>query len=436
MSGGFFGSVLGVLILPILSRIYSDSDFGTMQLFVSIITNLAILTTLRFPSGIVLPKSKDERNSLIALCLLCTLIGGFLLTVFILVFKEFWLGLLSEDIDLGSYIYLIPLGVIVLSINDVLSNWDVRDKEFKKMTTATIAGQVAGSGAKLLFGTALLSKLISGGLILGTLFQHVLRFLIRLKSRFVDILYIIRNVSFDNIKLIAWKFIDFPLFMLPGNWINNFSRELPVFILASASTSSLLGQYAFANLLLVLPFSVLSRSVSPVFLQKANELSQIEGDNLLKFVENLSKKLTLIGVFPFGVAMCFGDIIIPILFGEEWRLAGELVSYISAYLLIRLLFTPIAPIFRVLGKEKYTLIVGVVLFALRITGLAIGFYLFENALAGIKFYCLFSLLGYLVAVLLVFDLLHMKIAALRLMAFYMVPVLGALFLIRILLIGL
>ena len=58
-SGTAFAQALPIVISPILTRIYTPSDFGTLSLFIAIVSIFASIANGRYELAIMLPK-KDE----------------------------------------------------------------------------------------------------------------------------------------------------------------------------------------------------------------------------------------------------------------------------------------------------------------------------------------------------------------------------------------
>ena len=56
LSANVVAQVVGLLVYPLLTRLYSPEDFGLMNLFVSIGNVLVILATAEYHYAIVLPK--------------------------------------------------------------------------------------------------------------------------------------------------------------------------------------------------------------------------------------------------------------------------------------------------------------------------------------------------------------------------------------------
>ena len=63
LSANVLAQVIGLIVYPILTRIYSPEDFGLLNLFLSIGGVLAILSTAEYYYAIVLPKEEQEAEN-------------------------------------------------------------------------------------------------------------------------------------------------------------------------------------------------------------------------------------------------------------------------------------------------------------------------------------------------------------------------------------
>ena len=70
---------IAILVLPILSRIYTPADFGIAAVFASAITILSHISGLRYYLAIPLPKSDRYANAVIVLSLLVQFIFSLVL---------------------------------------------------------------------------------------------------------------------------------------------------------------------------------------------------------------------------------------------------------------------------------------------------------------------------------------------------------------------
>ena len=74
MRGTVIAQGLGVLALPVLTRLLEPTAFGHFQIYQSVLIVLLVLPTLRYEVAILRVSGRDELQALIQLCLGCSLI--------------------------------------------------------------------------------------------------------------------------------------------------------------------------------------------------------------------------------------------------------------------------------------------------------------------------------------------------------------------------
>ena len=67
MSGTTIAQAIPLAISPILTRIYSPSDFGVLAIYSSIMAVIAVIATCRYELAILQPKQNDDAKSLVFL---------------------------------------------------------------------------------------------------------------------------------------------------------------------------------------------------------------------------------------------------------------------------------------------------------------------------------------------------------------------------------
>jgi O-antigen/teichoic acid export membrane protein len=148
ISGGtIFAQALSTFLSPFITRLYLPQEFGTLSLFVSIITIIIFSTT--FSYDVAIPVADDEHKAVnvLSLCLLILFSTTVLLTVMLFFFGEGALNYFNAG-GLIKYKYLIPLGFITTGLYTVLSQWAIRKKDFKSISITKYSQSIAGNITK------------------------------------------------------------------------------------------------------------------------------------------------------------------------------------------------------------------------------------------------------------------------------------------------
>ncbi len=115
--GTFFAQGLAVIALPVLTRLYSPSDFNLLAIYSSLIGLMAVAASLRFNVAVALPE-RDEvamdllRLSMLSAAVLATLVG---IVVWLIPGK---LVEMFGSPGFEQYLWVLPAGLFVASVYD------------------------------------------------------------------------------------------------------------------------------------------------------------------------------------------------------------------------------------------------------------------------------------------------------------------------------
>ena len=151
LTGTALSSAIGLLTLPIITRLYTAEDFGNYQLFYSIVIVLGGVACLKYELAIVLPK-KDEDVNYFAFISLGTLgLFSMLTGLVFYVFQDLILEFLNAEV-LAHYVPLIGIGVFAVGLYQFGTNILLRNKRFNDLSKNKILMTGGNQGGALLLG--------------------------------------------------------------------------------------------------------------------------------------------------------------------------------------------------------------------------------------------------------------------------------------------
>ena len=389
LSANVFAQAVGLLIYPILTRLYSPEDFGVCSVFASIGVILILLASLDWFYAIVLPKSDEEARPIVHICLLA--IG--LVTVLVAMTIPFAAPIaeLFHSPQLKSYYWLLPVYVLLLSLWNVLNYWYIRGKQYARISGYQVSQSLFSAGYKTFFGFL---GILSGGLIYSSVLAPLCSLLLSIALSAKKHLCMLFSWDWQACVSAAKKYRNFPKYSLPHSLINNISGQLPVLLLAPFFSVRDVGFWSMALLLAYVPINAITRAIYQVLFQKIAECVNHK-QPIAHFFRQLTKA-ALVVTIPFFIGLWF---VLPALtawlLGAEWRIAGEYIRWLLPWLVCNILFTTTNFLFDVFGKQKAGLYFEVLLAILRLGGLVIGIVLhsFEVSIIG---YAIGSAVGNLV----------------------------------------
>lgn len=391
-TGSFLIIIIQLLLTPVISRIYSPTDYGVFGVYNAIVFNLVSISTLTFPQAIIIAKNREDVKRLIILSIGFATIFSVLLAFVFTVFGSSIAAFLNVN-ELNEFLLIIPLIIIAASISEVLTRWKQRNGEFKGITAINTGNNLFVRLFYIAFGLLKAGSfnLLILGDILGRLVSGIALLVITYKRGVINTLL---KISLIDIKGAFKSYINYPKFILPSIWINMMANQLPIYLFSIYFNSATVGIFAFASSLLDLPLRLVTNSIRPVFFQKSFQIHEEEGINSLraKCIEIL-KYLTILSIIPLLIVLPFGTKIFQFIFGKEWEMAGLFASIMSSYYLVQFISTPLTPVFQVIKKEKKLLMFNVLLFCARLIVLLFAG-IYGNEILSIKLYSIVNLFCY------------------------------------------
>lgn len=346
--GTALGHAIALLASPFLTRLYTTEQFGQLQLYISGLTFLTVIGSLKYETAILLPEKNRDAVHILVLSLGITLGLSILTAVGAFAIQPVFLG---KAEPLKPYLWMAPLGLLGAGAFQSLSNWAIRRGGYKEVahskliqTGCQVATQVLAGFAFHPVGTVgLLAGDTTGRLMAGGRF-------IRLVWR--DSRSEMGRLSYCRILRVARTYWRFPVISVGSNLLNTAGFALVPFFLARLYGYNVLGWFALVNRILGIPTLLIGQAISQAFM---GEVSSHMGD--MKAIQarfrGTLRNLALLGLVPFGVVFLVAPVIFPWVFGEAWRPAGRYAQAMAVGIYISFVVWPTMPMLEMLQKQKW-----------------------------------------------------------------------------------
>lgn len=338
-SGNTLAQVVGVLGIPLLTRLYPPEDFALQSLFIQIVSCTAILITLRYETLIQLPKSDVEAKGMHRLILVLGTSSAVLATLFAWRFGA-ELGELLGNQHIAKWLPLAPLSALMISWSLSSQNILQRHGDFKKSGISELISKIAYVGSGLLgsiFGAGpigLLSTTASGALgkiaFLGT---NTPRTAPRIQSeiprpRLTDV--------FRNIFLTYGKLSTS---LVASGLLTTYSTAAPIVAISHMYGQEALGHLSLVTMTLYLPAGLIGAAIGQVYYQRA-AAAWSNNEDIHSLWKVTCKKLARLGTPLYILAAILAPAAYPIVFGSAWVQAGEIAIWMSLPACISLISSP------------------------------------------------------------------------------------------------
>ncbi|WP_262889241.1 oligosaccharide flippase family protein [Chryseobacterium antibioticum] len=327
MIGTGISQFIPVLFSPLLTRIYSPSNFGDLAIFMAFSLIIGMGASGMYEYAIVLPENDEDAQNIIKL------ISVLSLSISLLTGIVFYI--VSWFIELDFFYFLLPFSIFFTVCYNVISYWYNRMKKYKTLNLIRIFQSVLIIGGSFIFCN------IKNGLIYGYVLGGLFCFIIYVFNFFKHL----RQINFQKIKSLAFEYKKFPTLILPSSLMNTVSSYAPVFFIKRFYTSAQLGSFSMSNRVLTAPISVISTAIGQVYFKNLSDYYNEKKYDLIKktFLQS-TYVLCIISVFIFLPLFFFGEDLAIIVFGKAWKEAGEFIEIIALASMMKFIVSPLSTI--------------------------------------------------------------------------------------------
>ena len=312
------GQALTFLITPILSRLYTPEDFAIWILFIAISSTAIVGSAFRYDISILLPDSVRDSIKLSILSvknILATTCLSFLILAALFIYKP----------NINISFALVPISILIGGMNLVLTANLNYKKAYAKIAFSKFSQTFTTLACNILLYFILDFKVDGFALVLSIVAGQVTCMKIQCNSLKLNLK---RSSSLLYKKYpinIAKKYYDFAFFSLPSCYLENIKTWLPVFVLGIIFTNEIVGEYALANRILIIPLAIIGTSLSHVLLKDFSEKLNNK-ESLLSSIFVIWRTSFILLLIPALIIFIYGEHLISIFLGDQWSITGQLIT--------------------------------------------------------------------------------------------------------------
>jgi len=363
LTGTILAQLITYALSTIIMRLYDDpAQWSYFTLFAKIVAFFAVVATARFEVAFTLPKRDEHAFTLYRLAMRISLI---IFGVTMLLAVGIYFSPVSDQ-KLRGILFYIPFGILLVAIYSQGTNWAIRFKQFRAISTSKILQSVLNSGVAIAMAPlgyngllfAYLASYLGSSVVFGRMFRKTTRTMkgFRLRGRK---------------WVIAKHYADFPRVNMPHALIE-LSKELFIaFYLLAAFEKEALGLYDFSFRMLKAPLGLMGSAVTQVFFKKAADAMN-EGQSLYPLARKTAFMLFLLSIVPFGILMLFGAPLFAFVFGEAWREAGHYAQIMAPWLMSNFVISPVSQIPMILNRQRGFFVLSLIGSTIMICTLTLG----------------------------------------------------------------
>lgn len=347
------GKVIGLLLMPVIARLFTPDEFGALSLFSALILSIAPVLTMRYVYAIPLPKNDAISVGIVVLSLFIMVGVSLVLLVLIYVFGFVFPPAHTEIYTLQKYWWCLILGMWLYSIHEILSLWSLRMRRFKALSLASLCQATIGGAVKVLLG---FSGFGVFGLIVGHLVQLGAGSFLLVRGLISTGRSVRRKITLKKLKLILFHYSDLPKYRLATQLLMVVSAQLPIFYVSWAYSLENAGQVGLALMTLSVPIQLFGTTMGKSFLAEISKVGHKNVKMIREITTQVVLKMAIVGFLGAALIYLTAPLAFTFVFGDVWQEAGLVARYLSIYLAFQFCYTSIGGVFVVVKKNGMQLI--------------------------------------------------------------------------------
>ncbi|MBI3135915.1 MAG: oligosaccharide flippase family protein [Bacteroidetes bacterium] len=368
-SGNTIAQIVPFIFAALITRLFSTDEIGIHRNFLALASMIAIAAAGRYEMAVVLPADKTRAMNLLSLSLRLILYVtlGSLLFYF---FRDWLDATIYEDGNIGSYMIFLPLAVILFALTNLLSQWLIREKKFRSLTSSGIARSAFINIFAVMFGYVSMGVL---GLILGT----IVGFLVALVMMYLSSYRSFEGslISSAGRRQVASEYKDFPLINAPHAFVDLLFAAIFFAVITRDYGLTELGYFSMMSALLLASMRAIGGAVGQLYYKEASDLKESGGD--VSAVMFRSIKLVSL----FAVPACIGVFLFgPELFGwylgvdaeHDYTVSGQYAQIMIFPFFLNFIISPISGTPIIFRKQTQAFVFSLIGYIASISAFMIG----------------------------------------------------------------
>lgn len=346
-AGNLLGRVVGIIALPILTRLYGPESFGVLAVFTAMVAFLIPIATLRYAIAIPLPRTDAMAMNVLALAAAIIITLGTLMTLTLWLAAAPLFALFDME-SVAPYWWLIVLGVLGGAVYELFSMWATRKRDYPLIARTHILQAVSGALTKLAFG---FFSPAPSGLMAGQILNQSGGIVSLAKRFYADAKRNLGQISRKRMELVAGIYVGLPKFRLPSQFILIFSQQAPLLFVASFYGMAVAGQLAIAKTLVTLPINLLSGSLTKAAYGEIASIKRDKPQQIKQILKTLVAKLFLLAAAASALVFFLAPPLVPAILGGQWQQAGQFASYLAIYIVAAIIAVPMTAFVNVFNRQ-------------------------------------------------------------------------------------
>lgn len=350
-TGAAFGQAIGLLVYPLLTRLYEPAEMGVLAAYTSLVGIVSVAASLRYEQAILLPFAKRDAAALAILSSWVALSVSLVLAGVLTFWPE--LSPAHSRPNEALITTLVPIGVLAIATYQILNMLALRRSQYGLIGKTRAIQAIAGGAVQVAGGFAGIG---TPALVIGSLGSQAAGILSLVPPRGRSPVGHSLKRSAARVSHVARRYRKFPAVGAPSAFMNSAGLLLPAYLISQNFGFEQAGFYSLAVLVLSAPVQLIGRSTAQVFYSEASKNGGSAQNSARSMLIRITVRLALIGAVPALLIMIFGPQAFTTIFGADWGLSGVYCSLLALPYLCAVVSSPAGQAFLVAERQELSLI--------------------------------------------------------------------------------
>jgi O-antigen/teichoic acid export membrane protein len=332
--------------MPVLSRLYSPDDFSQLAVFSGILSVISVAVCLRFDIAVTLPDNDTDAANILALALSSAIAITLLISVPCLLMAQ-KVSVLINQPSMKTYLWLILPGMLLSASYSTFQNWFVRHRQFGLISTSRIGQSLGAVGVQVGMGFVGVGP---PGLLIGYIMNSGIACIVFGCNLLHSKDKVWKTISIPRMRAMAVAHQRFPKYSSLEALANSGAIHVPIIIIAALAVGPEAGYLTMGMYVLQAPVALIGTAIAQVYLSRAPD--EYRSGQLGEFTVEIFGKLLKIGAGPLLFAGIVSPVALPIVLGNEWVRAGQLVAWMTPWFIMQFIAYPISMALHVTGRQR------------------------------------------------------------------------------------
>lgn len=356
MTGTAVAQVLPMVTTPVITRLFTDQEYGSWAVVMSVASAIIPIAALRYDLAILLPADDTRAKQLVRLTSWINAATAIVTTLLMIPLAPTVAALFKLDPGASAWLYAVGIIVWAFGQMGIYTYWLTRKQQYPLISKNKIYQSISVAGTQVGLGFARVGVF---GLVLGTLVGQLAALANLFFRGGIPERVPVRR---EDVASLLREYKKMPLLNGPNAIIDSVRLQGINLMIGVLASTAVLGQFSAAWALVQAPAALISSALAQVFFQK---LSVTRPGDMLPLVRKTLATTMAVAAVPFALIYLLSPPLLPIFLGggDKWVQASLFASALTPWLYMNFSTSPISNLFVVAQRQEILLAFAVVYMA-------------------------------------------------------------------------